>query len=95
MIYKESQSKRIIYKRKCDPYLDRRSGEDRRNVYSLDYFLKNNPDRRISSERRSPHERRGDCIRINKWSSVCPDKNELSREKPYTINISPVLKKNR
>ncbi|MEE4240956.1 MAG: hypothetical protein V2I36_05790 [Desulfopila sp.] len=76
------------YERKSDPYLDRRSGEDRRKVYSLDYFLKGGPDRRHRSERRSSSERRHNCIRINKWSSVCPDKNELSDGKPYILSFS-------
>ena len=64
-------------KRLRDPYLDRRSGEDRRNVYSLDYFLKGNQDRRSSRERRLNIERRTGCIRINEWSSICPDNDEL------------------
>jgi hypothetical protein len=74
-------------KRKGDPYLDRRSGEDRRKVYSIDYFLQGKPDRRHRNERRSPGERRHDCIRINTWSSVCPDKNELVEGKPYIIHL--------
>ncbi len=74
-------------KRKGDPYLDRRCGEDRRRVYSLDYFLQGRPDRRHGSERRSLGERRHDCIRINRWSSVCPDKNELIEDKPYIIRL--------
>ena len=75
--------------RKSDPYLDRRSGEDRRKVYSLDYFIKGNQDRRVNPERRSPEERRIDCIRINKWSSVCPDKQELKKNKAYIITTGP------
>jgi hypothetical protein len=63
--------------RQRDPYLDRRSGEDRRIVYSLDFFLKGNRDRRSSRERRLNIERRTGCIRINEWSSICPDDEEI------------------
>lgn len=59
--------------RRRDPFMDRRSGEDRRRVYSLDYFQKGNVDRRKNGERRKQKERRADCIRISEWSSVCPN----------------------
>lgn len=59
--------------RKRDPFMDRRSGEDRRKVYSLDYFQRGYPDRRMNGERRQQKERRADCIRISEWSSVCPN----------------------
>lgn len=72
--------------RKGDPYLDRRSGEDRRKIYSIDFFLKGNRDRRQQSERRANNERREDCVRINQWASVCPDKNELDNDKSYSID---------
>jgi len=74
-------------KRQGDPYLDRRSGEDRRRVYSIDYFLKGNLDRRRLGERRGRSERRQDCIRIDQWSSICPDKDELVEDKPYIIKL--------
>lgn len=59
--------------RRRDPFLDRRSGEDRRKVYSLDYFQMGNRDRRMKGERRKHKERRADCIRVSEWSSVCPN----------------------
>ena len=55
-----------------DPYVDRRSGEDRRQVYYPDYFKKGGLERRSGKERRGQYERRKDCIRVSKWSSVCP-----------------------
>lgn len=70
-----------------DPYLDRRSGEDRRMVYSLDYFLKGNPDRRSGLERRMKYERRKGCVRINEWSSVCPDTDEIKDGKTYFFDL--------
>lgn len=59
--------------RAADPYLDRRSGEDRRDVYLLDYFAKGGPERRNEKERRQMTERRKGCFRVSKWSSVCID----------------------
>ncbi len=50
--------------------LDRRSGEDRRKIYSLDYFLKGGKERRQKDERRHLAERRSGWIRIDKWYSV-------------------------
>ena len=54
-----------------DPYVDRRSGEDRRQVYSADYFQNDGLERRSSKERRQHDERRKDCTRISKWTSIC------------------------
>ena len=58
-------------KRKADPYLDRRSGEDRRDVYLVDYFAAGGPERRKRRERRRMNERREGCVRVSRWSSVC------------------------
>ena len=65
-------------KRNTDPYLDRRSGDDRRQVYSIDYFANNGLERRQSTDRRSQGERRGDCVSISKWTSVCVSENAIS-----------------
>ena len=54
-----------------DPYVDRRSGEDRRQVYDADYFQKGGLERRSGKERRRDYERRKDCIRVSEWSSIC------------------------
>jgi hypothetical protein len=58
--------------RRSDPLEDRRSGEDRRTAYDLDYFQEGGAERRNGPERRSLHERRDDCQRVSEWSSVCP-----------------------
>jgi len=50
--------------------LDRRSGEDRRKAYNLDYFLKDGIERRRERERRNSIERRSGWVRINEWYSV-------------------------
>jgi hypothetical protein len=49
---------------------DRRSGLDRRNEHSLDYFLKGGGEKRSWTERRSEMERREDWIRVSEWVSV-------------------------
>jgi hypothetical protein len=54
-----------------DPYVDRRSGEDRRQVYDADYFQNGGLERRGGKERRQHDERRKDCIRVSEWSSIC------------------------
>ena len=60
-------------KRKRDPYLDRRSGEDRRQAYDIDYFAEGGIERRKGDHRRQPKERRKGCVKITKWSSVCAE----------------------
>ena len=62
--------------RKTDPFLDRRSGDDRREAYDLDYFRDGGTERREQNERRQPLERREGCIRVSQWSSICPDENK-------------------
>ena len=56
-----------------DPYIDRRSGEDRRVVYDSDYFENSGRERRYGGDRRQMDERRDNCVRVSDWSSVCPD----------------------
>ena len=58
--------------RQADPLEDRRSGDDRRVAYDLDYFLEGGEERRSSRERRGIEERRDNCQRVSQWSSVCP-----------------------
>jgi hypothetical protein len=62
---KKSKSKRS--------YFDRRSGQDRRKAYNIDYFLEGGVERRThpNGERRN-HEkdRRKDWIKISRWSSL-------------------------
>lgn len=54
-------------------FRDRRSGEDRRMLHYLAYFKDGGIDRRSGLERRDNTERRTDCVRVNEWSSACPD----------------------
>ena len=56
-----------------DSYVDRRCGEDRRQVYDTEYFENGGVERRSGKERRQHRERRKDCTRVSEWSSVCAD----------------------
>ena len=59
--------------RESDPYIDRRSGNDRRDVYDADYFEDGGKERRKKKDRRKGKERRDGCVKTGKWTSVCPD----------------------
>ena len=63
----------LLNHRIADPYVDRRCGDDRRVVYDSDYFENGGKERRQSEDRRKQYERRTGCIRVSKWSSVCPE----------------------
>jgi hypothetical protein len=60
-------------KRKNDPFVDRRSGEDRRIGYDLDYSREDGKERRKKKDRRQQGERRDRCIPVSDWTSVCPE----------------------
>jgi hypothetical protein len=49
---------------------DRRSGEDKRIRYNLDYFTDGGEERRKGKERRKSGERRSNWARVYKWCSV-------------------------
>jgi len=67
--------KQPMEKRKSDPYLDRRSGEERRTAYDIDYFAGGGAERRKRDDRRKAKERRKGCVKVSKWSSVCAKNN--------------------
>jgi hypothetical protein len=50
--------------------VDRRSGQDRRKSYSLDYFAEGGIERRKGKERRQGGERRSEWIKVSKWCSI-------------------------
>ena len=50
--------------------VDRRTGEDMRKRYSLDYFTDGGEERRKGRERRQSGERRSAWMRVYKWCSV-------------------------
>ncbi len=70
-------------------FFDRRSGQDRRKAYNMDYFLEGGVERRNCSncERRNKEkDRRKDWIKISPWSSL-----HLEGKKPKeTRNEEPL-----
>ena len=50
--------------------IDRRGINDRREAYSLDYFIDGGIERRKYEERRRSEERRTDWVRVVNWCSV-------------------------
>ena len=62
-------------RRIADPYVDRRSGEDRRQVYDFDYWESRGIERRSAKDQRQQKERRDSWVKVSKWSSVCPGDN--------------------
>jgi hypothetical protein len=68
-----SESQSLEDRRSGDPYLDRRSGDDRREYYDLDFFEQGGIERRTAIEPRKQGERRDRCIKVSQWSSVCPE----------------------
>ena len=68
---KEADLKKTISKSPMRRSLvDRRSGEDKRKLYNLDYFTDGGEERRKGSERRRSGERRSAWMRVYKWCSV-------------------------
>ena len=55
---------------KRESTFDRRSGEDRRRLYSLDYLMNGGVERRSWKERRFYGERRVGWMKVSKWSSL-------------------------
>ena len=67
---RKETSRDSFFKKGRQSRLDRRSGEDRRTTYSLNYFVKGGKERRQAEERRRNRERRQGWMRIDKWYSV-------------------------
>ena len=51
-------------------FLERRSGKDRRRIFSLHRYFYRGTKRRDLNDRRVNEERRDGWVRITKWSSV-------------------------
>ena len=57
----------IKNRRARDPYVDRRSGECRRQVYDTFYWDCRGVERRSAKNRRQKKERRNSCVNVSKW----------------------------
>jgi hypothetical protein len=51
-------------------YFERRSGKDRRRIFSFHRLFYKGSERRVLQDRRSQEERRTGWVRISKWSSA-------------------------
>lgn len=72
MKVKKLEEKTILkVRRVSDPYVDRRSGEDRREVYDATYWENGGIENRSANDRRQQKERRSGYVNVSKWSSVC------------------------
>ena len=59
---------------------ERRTGKDRRRIFSLHLFFYKGPERRKAmQDRRSQRERRDGWIRVSKWSSAKLHDLKISR----------------
>jgi hypothetical protein len=67
-----TESQPLKDRRIGDPFFDRRSGDDRREAYELDYFTHGGVERRNGIDCRQKGERRAKCVNVSEWSSVCP-----------------------
>ncbi len=79
------------HRRTGDPYLDRRTGEDRRLIHRIGYFAEGGIESRTAAERRTPHERRQDCIRVTRWSSVCAEQKTRTPEDRKKVRPTPSI----
>ena len=74
-----SESRLLRERRIEDPYRDRRSGDDRREVYDLEFFEQGGMERRSGVEIRQKRGRRVQCVNVSEWSSVCPPEKAPAR----------------
>lgn len=60
-------------------FIERRTGKDRRRLFSVKGLFFRKQDRRQSQERRSDTEHRENWVRISRWSSVPVDQLKISK----------------
>jgi hypothetical protein len=73
-----TESRPLKDRRIVDPFLDRRSGDDRRKVYDLDFFEQGGIERRSMIEIRNKGDRRIQWVNVSEWSSVsCKTKSSV------------------
>ena len=58
-----------MYERRCSA-IDRRSGKDRRRIFTPAHLFYKGSERRKLKERRLQTERRQGWVRVGKWASV-------------------------
>jgi hypothetical protein len=72
-------------------YTERRTGKDRRRIFSFKGLTFKRKDRRLSPERRSGAEKRESWVRVGKWSSVSLANLKISK---YLLGKTNLTKNN-
>jgi hypothetical protein len=72
-------------------YNERRTGKDRRRIFSFKGLAFKRKDRRVSPERRSGTEMRESWVRVSKWSSASLDHLKISK---YLLGKTNLTKNN-
>lgn len=72
-------------------HVERRTGKDRRRLFSFKGLVFKRKDRRVSPERRSGPEMRASWVRIGKWSSASLDRLKISK---YLLGKTNLTKNN-
>jgi hypothetical protein len=71
--------------------IERRTGKDRRRIFSFKGLAFKRKDRRVSPERRSGTEMRESWVRVSKWSSASLDHLKISK---YLLGKTNLTKNN-
>lgn len=72
-------------------HIERRTGKDRRRIFSFKGLVFKRKDRRVSPERRSRTEMRASWVRVGKWSSVSLEHLKISK---YLLGKTNLTKNN-
>lgn len=70
---------------------ERRTGKDRRRIFSFKGLTYKRKDRRVSPERRSGTEMRESWVRVSRWSSASLDHLKISK---YILRKTNLTKNN-
>ena len=71
--------------------IERRTGKDRRRIFSFKGLIFKRKDRRVSPERRSGTEMRASWVRVGRWSSASLDHLKISK---YLLGKTNLTKNN-
>ncbi len=72
-------------------YIERRTGRDRRRVFSFKGLYFKRQDRRVTPERRSENEMRENWVRVGRWSSAHLKRLKISK---YILGKTSLTKNN-
>ena len=81
----------MIVQQERRSHIERRTGKDRRRIFSFKRLAFKRKDRRVSPERRSGTEMRESWVRVSKWSSASLDHLKISK---YLLGKTNLTKNN-